>query len=163
MLKNLNKSANSRTKSKTFKSLIIFFLLYIFILFWVEKHKHSYGTFIHSIHSTILSSFIHTALYVAVVTYSYKTSNGNTFYHGNGYDSSDIGSILLDAVLSVAVVKVSQQMAAALLKVQCRVEVAPRSVASPVAWAVQSLQGWWVMLALPEGTRQKPPPLAVPA
>jgi hypothetical protein len=71
-----------------------------------------------------------------VVTYSYKTSNGNTFYDGNGYDKSDIGSILLDAVLSVAVMRASQQMAAALLKVQCRLQVAPRSVASPVAWAV---------------------------
>jgi hypothetical protein len=57
---------------------------------------------------------------MAVVTYSYKTSNDNTFYDGNGYDNSDIGSILLDVVLSVAVVKVSQQMALALLKKQCR-------------------------------------------
>jgi hypothetical protein len=56
---------------------------------------------------------------VAVVTYSYKTSNGNTFSDGNGYDNSYIRSILLDAVLSVVVVNVSQQMAAALLKTQC--------------------------------------------
>jgi hypothetical protein len=55
---------------------------------------------------------------VDVVTYSYKTSNGNTFSDGNVYDNSDIRFILLDAVLSVAVVKVSQQMLAALLKMQ---------------------------------------------
>jgi hypothetical protein len=128
---------------------------------------------------------------VAVVTYSYKTSNGNTFYDGNGYDNSDIGSILLDAVLSVGVMKVSQQMAAALLKMQCRLEVAPRlvaclverarrlaawtgwvarmkapqrmaapllqmqyklhvaprSVTRPVTWALQALQGRWVVPA----------------
>jgi hypothetical protein len=35
----------------------------------------------------------------------YKTSNGNTFSDGNGYDNYDIRSILLDAVLSVAVAK----------------------------------------------------------
>jgi hypothetical protein len=71
-----------------------------------------------------LLSFILRCTYVAVVTYSYKTSNDNTFSGGNGYDSSDIGSILLDAVLLVAVVKVSQEMALALLKRQCRQEVA---------------------------------------
>ncbi len=41
--------------------------------------------------------------------------------------------------------------------------MAPRSVASPVAWAVQALHGRWEVPALPEGTRQKPPPMAVPA
>jgi hypothetical protein len=90
---------------------------------------------------TILSSFIHTALYVAV-TYSYKTSNDSTFYGGNGYDNSDKVSILLDAVLSVAVVKVSQrQMALVLLKMQCRQEVTPRSVACPVGRA-RRLAAW---------------------
>jgi hypothetical protein len=98
-----------------------------------------------------------------MVTYSYKTSNGNTFYDDNGYDKSDIGSILLDSVLSVVVMKVSQQMALALLMGQCRLQVAPRSVASPVARAVQALQGRWEVPALPEGKRQKPPPMAVPA
>jgi hypothetical protein len=129
----------------------------------IKKHKHSYGTFIHSIHSTVLSSFIHTALYVAVVTCSYKTNSGNTFYDGTGYDKSDTGSILLDAVLSVEVLKALQQVAVALLKVQYKLQVAPRSVASPVAWAVQALQGRWVVPALPEEARQKPPPMAVPA
>ncbi len=41
-----------------------------------------------------------------MVTYSYRTSNDNTFSDGNGYDKSDIRSILLDVVLSVAVAKV---------------------------------------------------------
>jgi hypothetical protein len=59
---------------------------------------------------------------VAVVFCSYKTSNGNTFYDGNGYDMSDTGSILLGAVLSVAVMM-------AQLKVQYRLQVAPHSVA----------------------------------
>jgi hypothetical protein len=82
-----------------------------------------------------------------VVTYSYKTSNGNTFYDGSGYDNADIGSILLDAVLSVAVVKVSQQMAAALLRMQRRLEVAPRSVACPVEWA-RRLAAWTCSVAM---------------
>ncbi len=43
---------------------------------------------------------------MVVVTYSYRTSNGNTFSDGNGYDNFDIRSILLGAVLSVAVAKV---------------------------------------------------------
>ncbi len=66
---------------------------------------------------------------MVVVICSYKTSNGNTFYDGIGYDMSDTGSILLGVVLSVAVMMAPQQMAATLLKVQYRLQVAPRSVA----------------------------------
>jgi hypothetical protein len=66
---------------------------------------------------------------VAVVICNYNASNGNTFYDGNGYDMSDTGSILLGAVLSVAVMMAPQRMAATLLKVQYRLQVAPRSVA----------------------------------
>jgi hypothetical protein len=54
---------------------------------------------------------------VAVVICSYKTSNGNTFYDGNGYDMSDTGSIHLGAVLLVAVMMAPQRMAATLLTV----------------------------------------------
>jgi hypothetical protein len=73
---------------------------------------------------------------VAVVICSYKTSNGNTFYDGNGYDMSDTGSILLGAVLLVVVIMVPQRMAATLLKVQYRLRVAPRSVVAMLSHAV---------------------------
>ncbi len=76
---------------------------------------------------------------------------------------SDTVSILLGAVLSVVIMKAPQRMAAALLQVQYKLQVAPRSVASPVAWAVQALQGRWVVPALPEETMQKPPPMAIPS
>ncbi len=105
---------------------------------------------------------------MALVTCSYKTSNGSTFYRGNDYDRLDTESILLDAALSVEVLKAFPQMAApqmeaAMLKAQYRLQVAPRSVASPVAWVVQALQGQWVLPALPGEVRRKPPPKAVSA
>ncbi len=61
------------------------------------------------------------------------------------------------------VLKASPQMAAAMLKVQYKLQVAPRSVASPVAWVVQALQGQWVLPAVPGEVRRKPPPKAVSA
>jgi hypothetical protein len=73
---------------------------------------------------------------VSVVICSYKTSNGNTFYDGNGYDMSDTGSILLGAVLLVAVMMSPHRMVATLLKVQYRLRVAPHSVAAMLLHAV---------------------------
>jgi hypothetical protein len=61
-----------------------------------------------------------------LVTCNYKTSNDSTFYRDNGYDRFDTKSILLDAALSVEVLMAGPQMAAAILKAQCRLQVAPR-------------------------------------
>jgi hypothetical protein len=101
-----------------------------------------------------------------LVTCNYKTSNDSIFYRDNGYDRFDTKSILLDAALSVEVLMVGPQMAApqvaaAVSKAQCRLQVAPRLVASQLAWAVQALYGQWVLPALPGEARRKPPPPAV--
>jgi hypothetical protein len=117
----------------------------MFICFFGKKHNihtvHSYIAFIQPF--SLLSFILHcTWLWLLIVI----TSNGNTFYDGNGYDT-DIESIVLDAELSVAVMRVSQQKAAALLKMQCMLEVAPRSVACPVERA-RRLAAWTGSVAM---------------
>jgi hypothetical protein len=57
-------------------------------------------TFIHIIRSTILSSFIHTASYIASIICNYKTNNDNSFYRGSAYDISGRESNRLDEALS---------------------------------------------------------------
>jgi hypothetical protein len=69
-----------------------------------------------------------------LVTCNYRTSNDSIFYRDNGYDRFDTKSILLDAAFSVEVLMVGPQMAApqvavAVSKAQCRLQVAPRLVA----------------------------------
>jgi hypothetical protein len=90
-----------------------------------------------------------------LVICNYRTSNDSIFYRDNGYDRFDTKSILLDAAFSVEVLMVGPQMAApqvaaavlkaqmaaAVSKAQCRLQVVPRLVASQVAWAVQALYG----------------------
>jgi hypothetical protein len=66
----------------------------------------------------MLSSFIHTASYMASVICYYKTSNDNRFYHGSASDISGKGSIRLDEELSAVEMMAASKMAAIQLSVQ---------------------------------------------
>jgi hypothetical protein len=61
--------------------------------------------------------------------------------------------VRLGAVLSVAMMKAPQRMAAALLEVHYKLQVAPRSVASPVAWA-RRLAAWTGSVAMMKAPQQ---------
>ncbi len=91
-------------------------------------------TFIQSIHSTILSSFIHSAYGVIVIIWSCRTSSGNTWFDDNVFGMSGISPGLFNMRSLAVVVMVVQPMAAVLMAMQYMMAMAPRGVATLEVW-----------------------------